>query len=250
MHPPKSSPDSADERHNLGCQKLYVQMLAEDWRGLKRWKQQKMISFHWSRLFNKVSDSRDGYLSGKSGWVSVNARADALETQSRSGCSSPQAQANFDNKTPVVLLLILPIAPYGATVWMINFAGKLYPFVILASPVSQPSRSRHSSRSSGPAAAWIAPSTPPPPSNERFTAFTMASTESVVMSAWIAFMVAILKGMVFTSHSCTTWQMDLFAWVQRQIWLSCMEPRTHRECTQEDGGRRTSGLREVRWPEA
>ncbi len=37
--------------------------------------------------------------------------------------------------------------------------------------------------SSGPAARWMAPSTPPPPSSERFAALTMASTASVVMSA-------------------------------------------------------------------
>src|SRR2546427_3850030 len=45
---------------------------------------------------------------------------------------------------------------------------------------------RHSATSSGPAARWIAPSTPPPPSSDEFAALTMASTESVVMSAWTA----------------------------------------------------------------
>jgi len=55
--------------------------------------------------------------------------------------------------------------------------------VILAPPVSQPPSERHSSRSSGPAARWIAPSTPPPPSSVVFAALTMASTRNVVMSA-------------------------------------------------------------------
>src|SRR5262245_8507459 len=42
---------------------------------------------------------------------------------------------------------------------------------------------RHSATSSGPAARWIAPSTPPPPSSEVFAALTIASQSSVVMSA-------------------------------------------------------------------
>src|SRR5262245_46673063 len=66
---------------------------------------------------------------------------------------------------------------------MTCLAFNRYPRVILAEPVSQPPRLRHSSSSSGPAARWIAPSTPPPPSKVRFAAFTMASTERVVMSA-------------------------------------------------------------------
>src|SRR6478736_3859106 len=41
---------------------------------------------------------------------------------------------------------------------------------------------RHSATRSGPAARWIAPSTPPPPSSERLAALTMASSASVVMS--------------------------------------------------------------------
>jgi hypothetical protein len=35
---------------------------------------------------------------------------------------------------------------------------------------------------SGPAARWIAPSTPPPPSRLEFAALTIASTSSFVMS--------------------------------------------------------------------
>src|SRR5437879_7703144 len=65
---------------------------------------------------------------------------------------------------------------------MIYFAGKRYPRVNFAWPVSQPPRVRHSARSSGPAARWIAPSTPPPPRSELFAAFTIASTWSRVMS--------------------------------------------------------------------
>src|SRR5262245_53050981 len=42
---------------------------------------------------------------------------------------------------------------------------------------------RHSATRSGPAARWIAPSTPPPPSRLVFAALTIASTSSVVMSA-------------------------------------------------------------------
>src|ERR1700722_4264448 len=62
-------------------------------------------------------------------------------------------------------------------------AGSRYPSVIFAPPVSQPFRVRHSARSSGPAARWIAPSTPPPPSRVLLAALTMASSASVVMSA-------------------------------------------------------------------
>src|SRR5213083_2143130 len=66
---------------------------------------------------------------------------------------------------------------------MMKRAGKLYPRVILASPGRQPPRIRHSASNSGPAARWIAPSTPPPPSSDVLAALTMASTPSVVMSA-------------------------------------------------------------------
>src|SRR5918911_4740531 len=41
---------------------------------------------------------------------------------------------------------------------------------------------RHSITSSGPAARWIAPSTPPPPSSEVLAALTIASTSWRVMS--------------------------------------------------------------------
>src|SRR4051794_28654632 len=49
-------------------------------------------------------------------------------------------------------------------------------------PVGQPPRVRHSSSNSGPAARWIAPSTPPPPSREALAALTIASTAIVVIS--------------------------------------------------------------------
>ena len=41
----------------------------------------------------------------------------------------------------------------------LHFAGNLYPEVILASPVGQPSNVLHSIFKLGPAAEWIAPST-------------------------------------------------------------------------------------------
>src|SRR5690606_29277208 len=46
----------------------------------------------------------------------------------------------------------------------------------------QPPRLRHSSSNRGPAARWIAPSTPPPPSSELLAALTIASTASRVIS--------------------------------------------------------------------
>src|SRR5882672_7698548 len=55
-----------------------------------------------------------------------------------------------------------------------------------ASPVGQPPRVRHSASNCGPAARWIAPSTPPPPSNELFAALTIASTSSLVMSVRVS----------------------------------------------------------------
>src|SRR5262245_42902654 len=79
---------------------------------------------------------------------------------------------------------------------MTNRAGNRYPLVSLASPVRQPPSRRHSSSSSRPAALWMAPSTPPPPSRVEFAALTMASTVSVVMSAWTA---RKLVGMGFAS---------------------------------------------------
>src|SRR5690606_24941706 len=66
---------------------------------------------------------------------------------------------------------------------MMNLAGSAYPAVSLASPGAQPPSLRHSSSRPGPAARWIAPSTPPPPRSAEFAALTMASMSSVVMSA-------------------------------------------------------------------
>ena len=51
-----------------------------------------------------------------------------------------------------------------------------------AFPVAQPPMAAHASSSSGPAAAKIAPHTPPPRRSSRFAAFTIASTRSTVMS--------------------------------------------------------------------
>src|ERR1043165_9937215 len=51
-----------------------------------------------------------------------------------------------------------------------------------ASPVGQPPSVRHSASNCGPAARWIAPSTPPPPSSEGLAALTIASALIVGMS--------------------------------------------------------------------
>jgi len=75
-----------------------------------------------------------------------------------------------------------PPRQIGPTVWMTCPAGKRYPRVSRASPGGQPPSVRHSASSSGPAARWIAPSTPPPPSSEVLAALTIASTVSRVMS--------------------------------------------------------------------
>ena len=56
------------------------------------------------------------------------------------------------------------------------------PEVNFASPVLHPPSVAHSSRSEDPAALWIAPSTPPPPSKEELAAFTMAPISSRVIS--------------------------------------------------------------------
>src|SRR5438034_10910639 len=69
--------------------------------------------------------------------------------------------------------------------------------VSLASPDAQPPSVRHSASSSGPAARWIAPSTPPPPSSVVFAAFTIASTSSLVMSPRT---ISILVADFFTSR--------------------------------------------------
>src|SRR5687768_16270132 len=52
---------------------------------------------------------------------------------------------------------------------------------------------RHSASSSGPAARWIAPSTPPPPSNDSLAALTMASTSRVTMLARRAWSLSIMR---------------------------------------------------------
>src|SRR6185436_15564618 len=54
------------------------------------------------------------------------------------------------------------------------------------SPVLQPCSERHSFNNCGPAARWIAPSTPPPPRSELLAALTIASTAKLVISLWRA----------------------------------------------------------------
>lgn len=61
-------------------------------------------------------------------------------------------------------------------------AGQPIGPVSFASPIRQPPSLRHSASSSGPAARWMQPSTPPPPSKLSFAALTMASTGIFVMS--------------------------------------------------------------------
>src|SRR3954447_25832226 len=76
----------------------------------------------------------------------------------------------------------------GPAVCTTQRAGSRPAVVATASPRgSGPSGSRsltarHSARISGPPRRWIAPSTPPPPSNEELAALTMASTSCAVMS--------------------------------------------------------------------
>ncbi len=83
---------------------------------------------------------------------------------------------------------VWPRCAFGPAVWMTQRAGRSNPSVATASPTGSPSGSvvarscRHAASSRGPAAAWIAPSTPPPPSSEELAAFTIASASWVVMS--------------------------------------------------------------------
>src|SRR5262249_6821555 len=60
----------------------------------------------------------------------------------------------------------------------------------------------------GPAARWMAPSTPPPPSSVGLAALTMASTSSVVMSAS---MISMRWGMGWLPHAMLT----------RHAWPAC-----------------------------
>src|SRR6187401_1652289 len=66
---------------------------------------------------------------------------------------------------------------------MTKRALRLNPGVMRASPVGHPPTRAHACASSGPAARWIAPQTPPPGARLVFAALTMASTSRVMMSA-------------------------------------------------------------------
>src|SRR3569833_1353361 len=70
----------------------------------------------------------------------------------------------------------------GPTAWMTFSHGRSYALVILALPVLQPPSVLHSASRPRPAARWMAPSTPPPPSRELFAALTIAPTSSCVIS--------------------------------------------------------------------
>src|SRR5262245_57670788 len=89
-----------------------------------------------------------------------------------------------------------PCAPpchTGPTAWTTNRARRRNPGVSTACPVGQPPMRRQAAISSGPAARWMAPSTPPPPRRPLFAALTIASTSSVVMSVWITSTIAHLR---------------------------------------------------------
>src|SRR5262245_10117957 len=60
----------------------------------------------------------------------------------------------------------------------------------------QPPSVRHSRRRSGPAARWIAPSTPPPPSSVELAALTIASTARPVISARAAWSFAFAAALI------------------------------------------------------
>ena len=79
-----------------------------------------------------------------------------------------------------------PPCQTGPTAWMMHRAGRAKPGVARASPVGQRPSAAHASARPGPAAAKIAPHTPPPASRAELAAFTMASVASAVMSPWTA----------------------------------------------------------------
>ena len=70
----------------------------------------------------------------------------------------------------------------GPTVWRMYLQGRSKPSVTLASPVLQPPSALQAASSRGPAARWMAASTPPPPDSVGSVALTMASTAILVMS--------------------------------------------------------------------
>ena len=93
------------------------------------------------------------------------------------GASPPGSSARAASSSPAA-----PPVQTGPTAWMTYRAGRPWPPVSFASPGRAPPSARHSSSRPGPAARWIAPSTPPPPRSEALAAFTIASTSSRVMS--------------------------------------------------------------------
>jgi len=76
-------------------------------------------------------------------------------------------------------------------VWTIQRAGSRNPGVMTTAPVSHDPIAAHASSSSGPAAAKIAPQTPPPRRSEALAALTIASTGSSVMSPLAASIVML-----------------------------------------------------------
>src|SRR5699024_3833795 len=82
-----------------------------------------------------------------------------------------------------------PACRFGPTVWMTHVASRSPAVVATAWPGGRPRTwvvcltSRQASSSAGPAARWMAPSTPPPPSRDEFAGVAMASTESAVAAS-------------------------------------------------------------------
>src|SRR5215470_16647683 len=116
---------------------------------------------------------------------------------------------------------------------MTNRAGSRYPFVSLASPVWQPRSRRHSSSSCGPAARWIAPSTPPPPSSDEFAALTIASASaSLVMSPWCSVIRpmsgTLAPGRPIRPHQKRIDRVDIGAGGQGGVPSDLLELRGHR----------------------
>lgn len=87
----------------------------------------------------------------------------------------------------------------------LDIVAKRYPWSVL-----------HSARSSGPAALWIAPSTPPPPRRELFAAFTIACTSvTFVMSPFIV----LIKYIVYYSFSISSSIPYIFLNASRSAWF-------------------------------
>ena len=126
------------------------------------------------------ADGGDGELGGEGFRVAVDAGADGGGRRwIAQWCGQRRAQDSGGSslRAECGLVPARPPCQTGPTAWKTKLArGGGSPSVALASPVLQPLSVRQAARSSGPAARWMAPSTPPPPSKEWLAALTMAST--------------------------------------------------------------------------